>query len=136
MTDWDPARAAHLRVLRTDVGTVPVLSAEGELDSWTSCWPVWSSAVAEACADTGAGSEVFVLDLQRLYFMDLVGLASIEQLASALKAGGRRLVLAGVRPRIREFLRHASAGISAGCLSLEEALAAAVAPSTPPAAAA
>ena len=136
MTDWDPAHAEHLQVFRTDVGAVPVLSAEGELDSWTYCCPAWSSAVAEACAGTGVGGEVFVLDLQRLYFMDLVGLASIEQLSNALKAAGRRLMLTGARPRIREFLRNASITISAGCLSLEEALAAAAAPPAPLAAAA
>jgi anti-anti-sigma factor len=105
-----------------------VLSAEGELDSSTTSGTAWSTAVAKACADEGG--EVVVLDLQRLFFMDLVGLASIEQLAGTLKACGRRLVLAGARPRIREVLRNASVSKSAGCLSLEEAIATA---STPPA---
>lgn len=132
MTVWDPAHADHLQVLKTSVDAVLVLSAEGELDSWTADCPAWSMAVAEVCADAGA----VVLDLRRLYFMDLVGLASIERLACAMKARGRCLVLAGARPRIREFLRNASVSISAGCLSLEEALAAAAASPAPLASAA
>jgi anti-anti-sigma factor len=127
VTVWDSPHPDHLQILWTNVGAVPVLSAEGELDSSTASGTAWSTAVARACAHESG--EVVVLDLQRLFFMDLVGLASIEQLAGTLKACGRHLVLAGARPRIREFLRNASMTISAGCLSLEEAVAAAATPS-------
>jgi anti-anti-sigma factor len=111
--------AAHLQVSRSTADGVPVFSFEGELDNWTAGSPSWRSAVAEV----GACAEAVVFDLRRLYFMDLVGLAALEELAGTLEARGRRLILAGVRPRIREFLRNASVSIAAGWLSLEDALA-------------
>lgn len=110
---------AQLQVSKSNAAGVSVFSFEGELDSWTAPSPAWRSAVAEV----GACAEAVVLDLRRLYFMDLVGLASLEELARTLEARGRRLMLAGARPRIREFLRNASVSIVAGCLSLEDALA-------------
>jgi anti-anti-sigma factor len=124
---WPAAHdAAHLQVSRSTTDGVPVFSFEGELDTWTANSTTWRSAVAEA----GAGAPAVVLDLGRLYFMDLVGLASLEELARTLEAGGRRLLLAGARPRIREFLRNASVTITAGWLSLEDALATATTTAT------
>lgn len=117
--------AAHLQISRSTTDGVPVFSCEGELDTWTANSASWRSAAAEAGGCVCAPA--VVLDLGRLYFMDLVGLASLEELAKTLEAGGRRLVLAGVRPRIREFFRNASVSIAAGWLSLEDALATAAA---------
>lgn len=120
MSVWPTTHdAAHLQVSRSTADGVPVFAFEGELDTWTANSASWRSAVAEACAC----AEAVVLDLGRLYFMDLVGLASLEELARTLETGGRRLVLAGARPRIREFFRNASVSIAAGWLSLEDAIA-------------
>lgn len=118
---------AHLRVSKSNTDGVSVFSFEGELDRWTAGSPSWRSAVAEvqACA------EAVVLDFRRLYFMDLVGLDSLEELAGTLEARGLRMILAGARPRIREFFRNASVSIAAGWLSVEDALASIAAAATP-----
>jgi anti-anti-sigma factor len=121
MTLLDIPRAALLQITGTRIGGVPVLAPEGELDTWTVALPAWTTAVAEACAD--AGGEIVVLDLRRLYFLDAAGLTALEEFAAALRGIGRRLVLAGVRPRIREFLRYTCTNIAPGGHSVEDALA-------------
>ena len=126
MTIWNAAHTDHLRLSKSDIDGVSVLATEGELDRWTAQSPSWTAAVTEACETTV--STALVLDLQRLYFMDLVGLAALERFARALEERGRSLLLAGVRPRIREFFRNSSMTMSAACLSLEEALVAAAVP--------
>jgi anti-anti-sigma factor len=121
---WNSAHAAYLRVSTTELDGVPVLSAEGELDSWTADSPAWKAAVDGACGPTGPA--VLVLDLQRLYFIDCAGLVALEQFTAGFESRGRRLLFAGVRPRIREFLRDSSLSIGTeGFLSLEAALSAA-----------
>lgn len=92
-------------------GAVAVLTLEGELDRWTVMSPEWTMALAQVSACAAEAGEVVVLDLRRLYFLDLIGLAELEGLAVLLAAGGRRLALAGTRPRIREFLRQAGADL-------------------------
>lgn len=111
----------RLQMTTTIVGGMPTLRLEGELDHWTAQSAQWSTALGEACAETA--SDAFVLDLGRLYFMDLEGLASLIDLANMLKANGRRLLIAGVRPRIREFLRN-NAFFNLACerLPFEESL--------------
>ena len=119
------AHTAHLRVEGRRVGGVPVMSLEGELDTWTATCPEWKSAVANVCARSGAAAGMVVLDLGHLYFMDSTGLTALEELAAVLASGGKRLVLAGVRPRIRELFRYACADIAPEYPSVEDALAAA-----------
>jgi anti-anti-sigma factor len=118
----DPA--ARLQITETIVGGVPTLRLEGELDQWTTRSSDWSGAISGASAETAStASDAFLVDLGRLYFMDLVGLASLTELANALEAKGRRLFIAGVRPRIREFLRNnASLSLAGEHLSFEAAL--------------
>lgn len=121
---WNSAHAAYLRVSTTELDGVSVLSAEGELDSWTADSPAWKAAVDDACGL--AGPTVLVLDLQRLYFIDGAGLVALEQFTAGVTSRGRRLLFAGVRPRIREFLRDSSLSIGTDCfLSLEVAVCAA-----------
>jgi len=121
----DPDVFAHLTVRPRLAGAgrgrgrIPVLAVEGELDRWTVASPEWRAAVAEAAAYPDAG-DVVVLDLRRLYFLDLAGLAEFEKLAALLAARGRRLALAGTRPRIREFLRQACADFGEEYPGLEE----------------
>lgn len=111
----------RLQIAAMIVGGVPTLRLEGELDQWTAKSAHWSTTVGEACAETATG--VFLLDLRRLYFMDLDGLASLIDLENVLEANGRRLLIAGVRPWIREFLRHnAFFNLAGDRLSFEEAL--------------
>lgn len=118
----------HLQISVTVAADVPTtLRPEGELDQWTVGSAGWSAAVAEACADTATGG-VMLLDLRRLYFMDLDGLACLDELARMLAADGRRLLIAGARPRIRELLRNNSSLSLAGeRLSFEDASAQAAA---------
>lgn len=119
--DTDPA--ARLQMTAMIVDGVPTLRLEGELDQWTARSAHWGTAVGEACAQ--APAEAVLLDLRRLYFMDLDGLASLAELADMLEANGRRLLIAGARPRIREFLRtNAFFGFSLAGerLSFEESL--------------
>ena len=115
--------SAHLEIIGTRVSGVPVLAPEGELDTWTVASPAWTTAVAQACSDSGA--DTVVLDLRRLYFLDAAGLMALEEFAAALGRSKRRLVLAGVRPRIRQFLRDTCANIALAGHSVEEAVASA-----------
>ncbi len=104
--------SARLGILEREAGrAVAVLALEGELDRWTVASPEWAVALAQVAACAAEADEVVVLDLKRLYFLDLTGLAELEDLAVLLAAGGRRLACAGTRPRIREFLRQAGADL-------------------------
>lgn len=82
-----------------------VLSVEGELDESTAA--SFSAALA-ATAGGRIGPDV-LLDLGRLYRLDPAGLDAIARAAAELARNGRRLVLACVRPRVREFLSLAGA---------------------------
>lgn len=122
MTAFDIDPTPHLQISATVVNGVPTLKPEGELDQWTVKSARWGAAVAKACA--GIGTDVILLDLRRLYFIDLDGLASLRELAGMLETNGRRLLIAGVRPRIREFLRNNASFCLAGeRLSFEDAVA-------------
>lgn len=104
MTAYDINPASRLQISTTVADGVPTLRLDGELDQWTTKSVQWSTAVDDAFA--GADSAIVLLDLRRLYFMDLDGLASLTQLENMLEAKGQGLLIAGVRPRIREFLRN------------------------------
>lgn len=132
----DPDAFAHLSVRLRTAGPsrgrrgTPVLCVEGELDRWTVASPEWRAAVAEAGAQAG---DIVVLDLRRLYFLDLAGLAAFEQLAATLAAAGRRLAVAGIRPRIREFLRQACADFGEEYTGIDELDGITAAPASAPA---
>ncbi|WP_084316192.1 STAS domain-containing protein [Actinospica robiniae] len=123
MPPVDPDAFAHLSLRLRTSGPIrgrrgtPVLSIEGELDRSTVASPEWRATVAEAAGQPG---DVVVLDLSRLYFLDLAGLAEFEKLAASLAAAGRRLALAAIRPRIREFLRQACADFGDEYTELDE----------------
>ena len=103
-----------------DGAGVSVLSVEGELDRATTASPEWREAVAEVCGDGADPADLVVLDLRRLYFLDLAGLHEFESLSALLTAGGARLALAGTRPRLREFLRQACADFGDEYSDLDE----------------
>ena len=97
-------------LVRDDVTAGPgaplVLSVDGELDTHNVA--AFQARLAEA-VDGVAGNGDVLLDLGRLYRLDESGLAAISEAASALARAGRRLALAAVRPRVREFLIFAGA---------------------------
>jgi anti-anti-sigma factor len=82
-----------------------VLSVEGELEKTTAA--PFSAALTEAVG--GHPGPDVLLDLGRLYRLDPAGLDAISAAAAELARDGRRLVLACVRPRVREFLALAGA---------------------------
>jgi anti-anti-sigma factor len=82
-----------------------VLGVEGELEAGTAT--EFSAALAAAAGALG-GPDV-LLDLGRLYRLDPTGLDAIAAGAIELARHGRRLVLACVRPGVREFLAQAGA---------------------------
>jgi anti-anti-sigma factor len=108
LTVTEPTTTASIRV-HGDVGPRPgeplVLSVDGELESGTAA--EFSAAIA-AAAGGESGPDV-LLDLGRLYRLDPAGLGAIAEAAADLARHGRRLVLACVRPRVREFLSVAGA---------------------------
>jgi anti-anti-sigma factor len=87
------------------LGRPLILSVEGELEETTAAS---FSAALTAAAGPRTGPDV-LLDLRRLYRLDPVGLDAIARAAAELAGQGRRLVLACVRPRVREFLALAGA---------------------------
>ena len=111
MTVTEPSTTAVIRVRRApcadlhDPGQLLVLSVDGELDGRTS--DSFSVALAEA-AGTAGGPDV-LLDLGRLYRLDDAGVLALAEAASVLARAGRRLTLASVRPRVREFLASSGA---------------------------
>ncbi|HET9170762.1 MAG TPA: STAS domain-containing protein [Actinospica sp.] len=103
MTVIDPAATASIQV-RAEAAPRPgeplILAVDGELETGTVAE---FSAVLAAAAGAGEGPDV-LLDLGRLYLLDIAGLDAIAEAATGLAREGRRLVLACVRPRVREFL--------------------------------
>ncbi|HET9173319.1 MAG TPA: STAS domain-containing protein, partial [Actinospica sp.] len=99
----EPTTTASVQV-RADVAPLPggplILSVDGELETQTAAE---FTAVLAAAAGAGDGPDV-LLDLGRLYRLDVVGLDAIAGAAADLARAGRRLALACVRPRVREFL--------------------------------
>lgn len=111
MTVTEPTGTTAIRVHRAvsapqpDPQDVLVLSVDGELDGWTA-----EAFTTHLSAATGpAGGPDVLLDLGRLYFLDSAGLLALTEAAAALARAGRRLILASVRPRVREFLAYAGA---------------------------
>ena len=108
LTVTEPATTTSIQVLPEAVpqpGAPLVLSIEGELEETTAA--PFSAALTEAVG--GHGGPDVLLDLSRLYRLDPAGLDAIAVAAAELAGHGRRLVLACVRPRVREFLSLAGA---------------------------
>ena len=111
MTVTGPAGTTVIRVHRAVRPTPPdpddllVLSVDGELDGWTA------AAFAEQLAAASDGSDAadVLLDLGRLYQIDAAGLVALAEAAAGFADAGRRLTLASVRPRVREFLAFSGA---------------------------
>jgi anti-anti-sigma factor len=107
----EPAAGAVINIRRSTRGADPALEdplplcVDGELDSSTA--RAFTVQLAGA-AGAGAGPDV-LLDLGRLYRLDADGLLALAEAASALARRGRRLALACVRPRVREFLAFSGA---------------------------
>jgi anti-anti-sigma factor len=103
LTVTEPTATASIRV-HADAGRRPgeplILSVDGELGSESAA--VFSVELAAAAG--GRGGPDVLLDLGRLYRLDPTGLGAIRAAAADLARDGRRLVLACVRPRVREFL--------------------------------
>jgi anti-anti-sigma factor len=108
LTLTEPAPSASIRVLPEAApgpGEPLVLTVEGELELSTAA--PFSAALTDAVGAPD-GPDV-LLDLGRLYRLDPTGLDAIARAAAELARDGRRLVLACVRPRVREFLSLAGA---------------------------
>jgi anti-anti-sigma factor len=99
----EPATTVSIQV-HGDAAPLPgaplILSVDGELESETAAE---FSAELAAVAGSAEGPDV-LLDLGRLYRLDITGLDAIGAAAAGFAREGRRLVLASVRPRVREFL--------------------------------
>jgi anti-anti-sigma factor len=111
LTVIEPTGTTAIRVHRAvpapqpDPEGVLVLSVDGELDGWTA-----EAFTTHLSAATGAaGGPDVLLDLGRLYVLDAAGLLALTEAAAALARAGRRLSLASIRPRVREFLAFAGA---------------------------
>ncbi|MBR7826773.1 STAS domain-containing protein [Actinospica sp. MGRD01-02] len=103
MTVTEPIPTTSIQVrgaAALQTGEPLVLGVDGELEAGTAA--EFSTALA-AAAGAGTGPDV-LLDLGRLYHLDLTGLDAIGAAAAEFARHGRRLVLACVRPRVREFL--------------------------------
>jgi len=85
-------------------GRIRILSLRGELDELSV--GTFTSAISEAST---ADCDAVLLDLTHLYRLDEVGLAALGDAAAMLARAGRRLSMASVRPRIREFLAFSGA---------------------------
>jgi anti-sigma B factor antagonist len=111
LTVTEPSGTTVIRVHRAartelhDPDDLLILSLDGELDVWTA--DAFTNQLT-AAAGEAAGPDV-LLDLGRLYFLDSAGLLALTEAASALDRAGRRLSLASVRPRVREFLAYSGA---------------------------
>lgn len=104
MTVIEPSTTAATVQVRADAAPLPggplILHVDGELETQTAT--EFSSVLTAAAGAYGAPD--VLLDLGRLYRLDIAGLDAIAESAAALAREGRRLVLACVRPRVREFL--------------------------------
>jgi anti-anti-sigma factor len=111
LTVVEPTGSTVIRVHQTVPAGLPdpaellVLSVDGELDDWTA--PAFTKLLAAATGEAG-GPDV-LLDLGRLYRVDAVGLEALTEAAASLARAGRRLTVASVRPRVREFLAFSGA---------------------------
>ena len=115
---------SRLGVQLTARGGLPVARIVGELDGGNAAD---LSRLADDLAAQGAGR--VVLDLRQLYSMDTAGLVALIEAEALLRQCGGRLVLAEVRPRVRDFLsRMGMSGQFTTFLSVEEAMAAESAP--------
>jgi anti-anti-sigma factor len=107
----EPTGTTVIRVHRAvqaaqpDPEDVLVLSVDGELDGWTA--EAFTTHLSAAAGEAG-GPDV-LLDLGRLYLLDSAGLLALTEAAAALARAGRRLTLASIRPRVREFLAFSGA---------------------------
>jgi SulP family sulfate permease len=79
-------------------------------------------------ADVGAAARVVIIRLWRVPYLDATGVHALHRAVSALRRGGRHVLLSGVRPDLREALERsgllAEVGEDAVWSTLEEALAA------------
>jgi anti-anti-sigma factor len=111
LTVAEPTGTTVIRVHQTAPAGLPdpaellVLSVDGELDDWTA--PAFAKLLAAAVGPAG-GPDV-LLDFGRLYRLDAVGLEALTEAAAVLARAGRRLTVASVRPRVREFLAFSGA---------------------------
>lgn len=106
MSITEPTALCLRDTATADPGDALVLRIDGELDAHSVA--DFRSRLAEAVDGTAGGGDV-LLDLARLYRLDEAGLGAISEAAAALARAGRRLALASVRPRVREFLAFAGA---------------------------
>jgi len=119
----DVAVSVELQVRITATGRATVLTLTGELDERTV------SSFCMQTADVLATDTVeLVLDLQRLYFLDVAGLVVLVELSGKLEQAGGGLALAGVRPRVREFMEQSAVGRALRRFADVEQALAAVAP--------
>lgn len=111
MTVTEPAASTAISVRRAtrNAGSTRedplALRVDGELGTATT--GAFTVQLA-AAAGEGTGPDV-LLDLGRLYRLDSDGLLALAEAAAALARAGRRLALACVRPRVREFLAYSGA---------------------------
>jgi anti-sigma B factor antagonist len=105
MTLIDVAVSVELQVQITAAGRAAVLTLTGELDERTV-----SSFCMQTADVLAAGTVELVLDMQRLYFLDVAGLLVLVELSRKLEQAGGSVVLAGVRPRVREFMDQSVVG--------------------------
>jgi anti-anti-sigma factor len=111
LTVIEPATTTAVSVHRADRGADTALAdplslcVDGELDAFTA-----GAFAVQLTAEAGEGTGPDVLlDLGRLYRLDADGLLALAGAAASLARAGRRLALACVRPRVREFLAYSGA---------------------------
>lgn len=99
---------------------VPVARLVGELDG------DGAAVIARLADDLAAqGEPRVVLDLRRLFAVDVAGLAALRDAAALLNECGGQLALAALRPRLRYFLaRTGTTGQFATYQTIEDAVAA------------
>jgi anti-anti-sigma factor len=100
----DSISTATLQISASAQGEIAILTLDGELDEQTA-----AELGAYAAARNWGGTREVVLDMQRLYFLDPVGLAALQEFAAGQARAGRCLALGSIRPRIRAFLSYADA---------------------------
>ncbi|MEM7244200.1 MAG: STAS domain-containing protein [Acidobacteriota bacterium] len=91
-----------LKVDRREVDAATVIAVEGEVDLYSS--PQMREALLAAIK---AGSARVVVDLTGVSYMDSSGIATLVEALGGLREKGRALVLAGLRPRVREVFEIA-----------------------------
>jgi anti-anti-sigma factor len=104
LTVTEAAASFTLSVSAGTHGRIRVLSLRGELDERSV--ETFASAIWEVST---ADCDAVLLDLTHLYRLDEAGLAALGDAAASLARAGRRLSMASIRPRIREFLAFSGA---------------------------